>query len=136
MRGVDAAFERLEPVALLPHLRDVAMALGHLGPLESGRRRHFLARTHIGPDHPAHLGRRVSRELDLVAELLGLVYLIEAHAVGVELPAVIGAAQSRYRAPCEPQRRTSMRAALVDQTDPPFAVTKSDQTFAQKLDTN
>ena len=41
MRGVDAAFEGLQPVALLDHFRDMAMALGHMRPLEMRRWRHF-----------------------------------------------------------------------------------------------
>src|ERR1700694_3042211 len=95
VRGVDAAFERLQPVALLPYFRDVAMALRYLCPLESGGCRHQLAWSHIGPDHPAHLSGRISRQVNLVAELLGFVHLIDAVAVDVELPAVIDAAQSR-----------------------------------------
>src|SRR5216683_3172467 len=131
VRGVDAAFERLEPVAFLPHFRDVAMALRYLCPLESGGCRHQLARSHIGPDHPAHLGRRISRQLDLVAELLGLVHLIDAIAVDVVLPAVIDAAQARFLIAPEPQRGASVRAELVDQTDPALAVAKTDETFTQ-----
>ena len=52
MRGVDAAFERLQPVALFPHLRHVAVGFRHLRPFEGRRRRHLVARPHIGPDRP------------------------------------------------------------------------------------
>src|SRR5216683_4105839 len=136
VRGVDAAFERLEPVAFLPYFRDVAMALRYLSPLERGGRRHQFARSQIGPDHPAHLGSRISRQVDLVAELLGLVHLIDAIAVDIELPAVINAAQTRLFVASEPQRGASVRTELVDQTDPALAVAKTDQTFAQKLNAN
>src|SRR6266446_10566649 len=112
------------------------MALGHLRPLESGRRRHPLARSHIGPDRPAHLGRRIGGQVNLVAELLGLVHLIETIAVDVELPAMIDAAQAGFLVASEPQRSAAVRAKLVDQTDAALAVAKADQALAQQLDTN
>src|SRR5205809_5683012 len=107
VRGVDAALERLQPVALLPYFRDVAMALRHLRPLESGGCRYQLARSHIGPNHPAHLGGRISRQVNLVTELLRLVHLIDTVAGDVELPAVINAAQARLLVASEPQRGAS-----------------------------
>ena len=93
MRGVDAAFERLQPVALLPDLGDVAVGLWHLRPLEGRGCGHLVARPHIGPDHAAHLDGRIGGQPDLVAERLGLVHLVDAVAVDVEFPAVIDAAQ-------------------------------------------
>src|SRR6266403_5190066 len=112
------------------------MALGNLRPLESRGCRHPVARTHIGPDHPAHLGRRIGGQVNLVAELLGLVHLIETIAVDVELPAMIDAAQAGFLVASEPQRGAAMRAELVDQTDAALAVTKADQALAQKPNTN
>ena len=67
MRRVDAAFERLQPVALLPHLGDVAMGLRDLRPFESRRCRHPLARPHIGPDYPADRAIIATRRLLLDA---------------------------------------------------------------------
>src|SRR5215472_9607814 len=112
------------------------MALGNLRPLESGGRGHLLARTHIGPDDPADLGRRIGGQVNLVAELLRLVHLIEAIAVDVELPAVIDAAQAGFLVASEPQRSAAVRAKLIDQTDAVLAVTKADQAFAQQLNPN
>jgi len=102
MRGVDAAFQRLQPVAFLPYLGAVPVAFRHLRPFESRRRGHALLRPHIGPDHPAYLGRRICRKVDLVAELLGLVHLVEAVTLDVKLPAVIDAAQPRLFVAPEP----------------------------------
>src|ERR1700737_1723880 len=112
------------------------MALGYLRPLESRGCRHLVVRTHIGADYPAHLGRRIGGRVDLVAELLGLVHLIDAIAVDVEFPAVIDAAQARFLVASEPQRGTAGRAELVDQTETALAVAKAAQTLTQKLNTN
>src|SRR5215813_15527807 len=40
MRGVDTAFQGLQPVALLYDFRDMTMALGHVRPLKMRRWRH------------------------------------------------------------------------------------------------
>jgi len=135
MRGVDAALQRLQPVALLPHLRAVPVAFRHLGPLESRRRRHPLAWSHIGPDHPAGLRRRVGRQADLVAELLRFVHLIDAVAVDVELPAMIDAAQARLFVAPEPQRGAPMGAEFIDEADAAPAVAKTDEALAEQPDT-
>src|SRR5216684_1316156 len=109
------------------------MGFGHLGPLESRRCRHLFARSHIGPDHPADLGRRIGCQMDLVAELLRLVHLIDAIAVDVELPTVIDAAQAGFLVASEPQRGTAVRTKLVDEADPAFAVAKTDELLAEQL---
>ena len=66
--GVDAAFEGLQPVALLDHLRDMAMRRRHLRPLEVGQRWHVLARPHVGPDDAAQFDGGVGRGADFVGE--------------------------------------------------------------------
>ena len=133
VRGVDAAFKRLQPIALLPHLRDVAVGFRHLRPFESRRCRHFLARPHIGPDDAAHLDRRIGGQADLVAERLGLVHLLGAFAVDVEFPAVIDAAQPQFLVAPEPQGGAAMRTEFIDEADPAGAVAKPDQLFSEKL---
>src|SRR6202022_4985458 len=85
---------------------------------------------------PPPPGGRISRQVDLVAELLGLVHLIDAIAVDVEFPAVIDAAQARFFVASEPQRGAAVRAELVDQTDTALAVAKADQTLAQNVKTD
>ena len=133
MRGIDAALERLQPVALLPHLRDVAVGFRHLRPFESRRRRHLVARPHIGPDHPADLGGRIGGQADLVTERLRLVHLLDAIAVHVELPAVINAAQAGFLVAPEPQGGAAVRAELVDEPNASLAVAKADELFAKQL---
>src|SRR5271165_513532 len=133
VRGVDAAFERLQPVALFPNLRDVAVGFRDLRPLESRRRRHLVARSHIGPDHPAYLGRRIGGQADLVTERLRLVHLLDAIAFDVELPAVIDAAQAGFLVASEPQGGAAMRAKLLDEPDAALAVAKTDELLAEQL---
>src|SRR4029077_2260276 len=133
VRRVDAAFERLQPVALLPYLRYVAVGLGNLRPLEGRRRRHLVTRPHKGPDDPAHLGRRIGRQADFVAERLRLVHLFDAGSVDVELPAVINAAQAGFLVASEPERSAAMRAEFIDQPDPALAVAKSHELLAEQL---
>ena len=68
MRGVDAALDALQPVALLDDLRDVPMRRRHLRPRELRQRRPPLLRAQVGPDHAAHLHRGIGRGADLVGE--------------------------------------------------------------------
>src|SRR5499426_2176437 len=49
VRGVEAAFQTLQPVAFLDHLGNVAMRLRHLRPREFRGRRLLVGRPHISP---------------------------------------------------------------------------------------
>ena len=119
VRGVDAAFQPLQPVALLDHLGDVAMRFRRLRPGEFRQRRHVLHRAEIGPDDAAQLGGRIRGEAHLVLEvvLFRLVHHVDAGAGHVELPAVIDAAQAAFFVAPEEQRRAAVRAEFVDQAD-------------------
>src|SRR6185312_1983616 len=83
VRRVDAAFERLQPVAFLDDLRDMAMARGHTRELEARRWRGFLDRAEIRPDNAARLDRRIVLDAHLIGEAIvaGLVHLLDAVAV-------------------------------------------------------
>ena len=66
VRGVDAAFERLQPVALLPDLltwRWVSGAWVHSNPAAAGI---CSCGPMIGPDDAAQLDRRIGRQPDFV----------------------------------------------------------------------
>ena len=133
--GIDAAFERLQPVALLQALGDVALLERHRAPFELGQRRLLVRRTHIGPQHVAALDQRIGLELDLRAEA-GLHRLrrhLDALAVDAVLPAVIGAAQSVVLIASDPERRAAMGAELVHQRIVALAVAPGDQPLGQKL---
>src|SRR4029453_19109677 len=96
MRGVDASFQGLQPVALLDDFRDMTMALGHMRPLKVRRWRHFGLGAHVGPDDPTQFNRGVGRRTNFMGEtaLGGFVHLLHAGTVHIKLPTVIHAAQA------------------------------------------
>ena len=117
MAGIDAAFHRLQPVALLQALRHEAVARRHHGELPLRQRRLLLGRAHVGPQHAAALDQRIGLQLDLlaVAALGRLRRHLDALAGVVVLPAVIGAAQPVVLVAAEPQRDAAVGAELVGQ---------------------
>ena len=136
VRGVDAALEALQPVALLDDLGDVAVRGRRLRPREVRQRRPVLRRSEVGPDDAARLRRRVGRGADLVreAQLLRLVHHVHAAAVDVELPAVVDAAQAAVLVAAEEERHEPVRAVLVEEPDAAARVAEGDQLLAEQLD--
>src|SRR5437763_16415423 len=124
MRGVDAAFQCLQPVAFLDDLGDVPARLRYLGPGEFGRRRHLVGRAEIGPDETAELDRRIGRDVNVLLELMlrRLVELIDAIAFDVKFPAVIDASEPAFLVAAEPQRHAATPPEFLDQADPAVAV--------------
>src|SRR6185437_10335996 len=51
---------------------------------------------------------------------------------GIELPAMVNAAQPAFLVAPEEQRRAAVRAIGIDESDPAGAVAKRDQILAQK----
>ena len=80
----------------------------------------------------------IAPQLDLPAEAaLPLVRLgrdLDALAVHVVLPAVVGAPQPGLLVAAEPQRHAPVRAELVHQAVSPLGVPEGDQPFGQQLD--
>src|SRR6516164_4276356 len=68
MNRIDAALQRLQPIAFLRTLRHEAMRRRHGCPLEIRQWRFVGRRPHIDPDHVAALDTVVSRELVFFAE--------------------------------------------------------------------
>ena len=66
MRGVDRAFQRLHPVAVLPFLGDVAVRGRQQRHLQRRQFRHGVGRAHIGPDHVAPFAHRIGLDADQV----------------------------------------------------------------------
>ena len=132
VRGVEAAFERLQPVAFLDDFGDVAMALRSRGPGEFRQRRRTLGRAHIGPDDATQFDGRIGGQVDLVTKRLGLVHLFYAAAVDGEFPAVIDAAQPIRLVAPEPKRGPAVRTVFVDEADPAGAVAKGDEVLPQQ----
>ena len=134
MRGVDIAFQRLQPVALALHERDRHLALRQQGRLDLRQRRRLRALAHIDPDKAVALRDRVRLGLDAVLEIrhAGEVRRIDAIAVRVELPAVIDAAYAVLLVAPEEQRGAAVRAFMVHDPDPPGAVAERDQFLAEQ----
>ena len=135
MARVDAAFHRLQVVALLPALGHEAMAVRDHRPLVLGERRLVLRRAHVRPQHPAALHQRVGLELDPRAKLrvVRLGRDLDALTRDVVLPAVIRAAQPVLLVPSEPERDPAMRAELVHQPEAVLAVSPGDQPLGKQL---
>ena len=128
---IDAAFHRLQVVALLPALAVVAMRRRQQRPFELREWRLQLGRPHIGPQNAATLDQRVRFQFDLVAEaaLRRLGRHVDALAGVVVLPAVIGAAQPVLLVTAEPQRDAAVRAEFVGQRQIAPGVAPSQQAL-------
>ena len=135
MRGIDTAFQGLQPVALLHHFRDMAMALGHLRPLKAGRWRHFCLGSHVGPDDPTQFDGGIGCGADFMGEAaLGrFIHLVDTGAGHIELPAVIHTAQARLLVAPEPQGDQAVRAEFIQQANSPLRVPKAHQLLTQQL---
>src|SRR5262245_36919043 len=134
MRGVESALHSLQIVALFNGLGHETVGSRRPRPFEIGRRRHVLARAHVGPDYTAafdgwisenpypHLHRRVG----------WFVRHVDAVAAYVEFPAVIDAAKPAFLVAAEEQGGSSMWTMGIDETDASLGVAKRDEIFAQE----
>ncbi len=138
VHGVDAALDGLRVVVLLEVPGDVTVAVRHARPLELGHRLHVLLRAHVRPEDAAALPDGVRPQLDLVPEVAvrGLGRHVDALAVDVELPAVVGAAEAHLLVAPEEEVRVAVRAETVDQSDLPDAVPERDEPLTQQGDTD
>ena len=96
MRGVELAFEVLEVIAKLQPLGHEELIVVEKGPLELGEFGDLVARAHVDPDEATGLVHLVGKRADgfFVLRVRRLGRLLEADAFGVELPAVVGAADA------------------------------------------
>ena len=133
---IDAALHGLQPVALLDALGDEALLRRHHREFPLRQRRRVLRRAHIGPQDAAALDQRIGFELDLLGEaaFLWLRRHLDALPSEVELPAVIGAAQSAFLVAAEPKRDAAMGTKLVDQPVAALAVAERHEPLGQQLD--
>ena len=67
MRGIDVAFERLGPVALLEGLGSASLLVWSAHPLPFGEDRHLVFRAQVGPDDVAYFAHRVGAVLEVMA---------------------------------------------------------------------
>ena len=136
MRGVDRAFQRLHPVAVLPFLRDVAVRGRHQRHFQVGQLGHLPRRAHIGPDHVAPFAHRIGFDPDQVFGIeIGIGGRhVDAAAVGVEFPAVIDAADAAFLVAAEPEIGAAVRAVLVDHADHAARIAEREQLLAHHDD--
>ncbi len=132
---IDAAFQRLQPVAFLAALGGEALAGRHGGKLPFRQRRLQFGRAHVDPDHTAALDQRVGLELDFVAiaALTRLRRDIDALAVNVVFPAVVRAADAVFFIAAKPQRHAAVGTKLVDHAQPALRVAEREQALRQQL---
>ena len=128
---------RLGPVALLQLLGDVAVGGRDGGEIHLRQRRHMLRRTEVGPDVVAPLAHRIGGDLHprqqavVGRPVLGHRRNVQAVAVHVELPAVVGAAQAAVLVAAKEQVGAPVRTARLDQADAALAVAEGEQVFAE-----
>ena len=144
--GIDHIFKVLQPVAgndgrtatadrgviglhefAVVHLFQAFVAWQH---------RLFLSRPQIGENQPVALLDRVPGLAHLVPELaaLGFAGLLQAAALGVELPAVIAAADAVFLDLAIIERGASMAAARMQQASAAVLVAEQDQVLAERAD--
>ena len=144
--GIDHILEMLQPVAGNDG-RSAAADRGVVGfdefavvhvfqALVARQHRLFLGGAHIGEDQPVAFLDRVPGLAHLVPELaaVGFAGLFEATAFGVELPAVIAAADAVLLDLAVIERGAAMAAAGMQQADAVVLVTEQDQVFAEDTD--
>src|SRR4029453_13203904 len=138
MRVVDGAFESLQPIALLPHLRQMTVILRHLRPFKFGQRRKLFRTAHVGPDHSPHLRGWIRLQSNRVFEirLLRFVRHIQAAAFRVVLPSMINAAQATLFVAAQEERGSPKRAEFIDHPHSPLRVAIGPQFLPEQLDAN
>jgi len=134
MCRVDAHLERLQPVAFEQALEREGVAVGRDEAVELGEGR-GLALADVGEDHAALLDHRIGRLLDAGAQLAGggLGRGLEAVALGVEQPAVEGAAQAAVLEPAEGEVGAAVRAVAVEHAELAVLVTEQDEVLPHEL---
>src|SRR5215468_8128637 len=134
MRGVDVAFQRLQPVALPLPRPQLSLLRWAQHRFEHRQRRRYLALAHVNKDEPVALDDAVRLGPDLLAEVMfgRNIGHVEAIAFGIEFPAVVDASQPALLVAAKEQRGATVRAAVVENPDATGAVAERDEPFAQE----
>ena len=135
VNGVHRVFHDLQPVdGQHGTAHHANRAFGHKA-IEARQQRPGL-RAEVGKQQAAQFLHRIGVGGDLVAEgaVVRLVGLIQAFALGAELPAVIRAANPVLGGNTVRKRGPAVRTLLGDQTQPPLPVLEQHQILAQQPD--
>jgi hypothetical protein len=141
MGGIDFAFGRLQPIALVKPARGVNLGRRQRHPLHARQFRHQLLRAHIDPGDAAGLAGRIARDPGLVLQGRKVIRRddvgnVDALAVDVEFPPVIHAADSTLLVSAEEQWCKLVRTIGRDDSDLAVGIAESQQVFAQDADAN
>ena len=133
VRGIDADFQRLQPVAVDEALEREGVR-GRRDEAVEMRERRRLARAHIGEQDAVLLHHRIGLLADAVAHAAAfrLRRRLQALAADVEQPAVEGAAQAAVLQPAEREIGAAMRAGAADQAVAPLAVLEDHEVLAEQ----
>src|SRR5882724_2311921 len=135
MGGVDADFERLQPVAVDVALEREGVAVGRHKTIDLRKGRQ-LALAEISPENSAFFHDRISALLDTLAKLriFRLGRRLKALAGRVEQPAVEGAAQAAIFQPPKRKVGAAMCAAPLDQAVTSRFIAKQHEILAEQFD--
>src|SRR6185312_305227 len=134
MRAVEPALQQLKIVAVEIDTLDVAMARRRLDEREIREARHLVRRPEITPDQAAALAARIGhRAKPRLIRRIGIVRRIEQAPFDIELPAMIEAAYAAILDASERERRAAMGAKLVEEAEPPRAITEQHIGLAAEL---
>ena len=102
-------------------------------PLQLLHLRHRFRRTHVRPDASARFHRRIRAQLDLVfeAQITGFVWHVDALPTGIELPAVVGAADAFLLVASPEEMRVAVRAVSGGERNLAGGGAKRDQILAK-----
>jgi hypothetical protein len=113
---------------------DLQIAFRQQGSLDPRQRGRLRPLAHIDPDQAVALGNLVGLGFDFLRVVLTrrCVRHIDTITRGVELPAVIDAADAVLLVAPEEQGGAAMWAAVIQDPDPAGAVAERDQPFAEQ----
>ena len=136
MHGIGRVVHALYPIARQRIDLDRAIKIIAHQQVPARQERH-RRRTHIGPDEAAERLARIGLDLDLLfVAQLGMREILERHldaiALQVERPAVIGAAQAAILGNAVFERHAAMRASVVDEAVFPLLGAEQGQVFAEE----
>ena len=132
MRGVDLAFQRLQPVAVEERAHEQPVFLAIIEELVVGQERR-LVRAQIREDHAAALDARVGEmtHFVFVRALRRLGRHLEHAARDVEEPAVVEAAQAAVFDSAVAEIGAAMRAQKAEQSRPAGIVAEENEILAE-----
>src|SRR5262245_4231660 len=133
---VDVALQALEPVAFAERLLDHDLLARLEIRLDVRQWRRGRSRPHVGPDDAVPLDARIRARPHprLEGALLRLARHVDARALAVELPTVIGAPDALLLVAPEEERRATMRTVVLDEPHAARRYPEGDEVLAEEPD--